>query len=1026
MPARGQSEEFAPFRPLFENLTSDDENTRLKASLAILSGLKQASPGVVRRVIDRLMAGLTSGRKSARIGFSVTLTELLSSWYEGEIGKGPKSLISFPDLVSMLRSSTQPEGGLGGQERKDHYLGRLFGLKAILDSRMLLQAYRYDHHWTLMLDTIFELASKKSWLREECGWIVTEFIKSCDVHPYTQDLAKAVIDRLCANKMALTPEGVAIWLTVQDLPVEVLLPAQPWQNRDPLDPDNLDQLAGVMRDVPMVEDAVTGKNDAGQSSRGIWSARPNFAWMLVLDRWYREATDTKGFLFFSRFWTRVVDENLFAPTASPERKHLGFMLLASATQAAPRSFLAALFSKNAARCLANHVSSEERYLHSAAMKCLREMQARVERDPDSACDFLKGLTFRGGVANFDELTKTKTLRSILGKLSEEGRQRIVEYWDDHLHYLPLKDDEVSDTQVRALADLAVALLRSHDSHDTSTCTSKALGFLATHAYTSDGEPTDIDFDARSPSNKKYFAGKLSSCFGHLMSVGASTSSRVIWPADVLQHLESAAVGECRSWADDLDRKEIKKVVAGFWKRSPRLRLAASNGDKTRARYLQALEWLYSLLIFEMYNGNEEAIPVLSDVKVICDKALDRDGEDTSAVLTELLLMLVFKPSVLLRKLAQQVFGAFTSELSADSLQLLYDVLASPESLAGQQQIFDQDADMEEMQPEATNGHQSRKRKRVDDEEDDASEEGHEGHDDDDEDETMPDADSESASSDAEDNNASDDSDDNDDETARLNAALASIVGTKPFNPADEKSDNSDSDAASQTSSAMFALDEQLAQVFRERQKHHQQPSKTQRQSQKDARTNMIQFKNRVLDLLEIYLKQEHTNPFVLSSLLPLLELIRTTRTKQLADRASTTLRNLSQRCKGRDNAPRLSSSSSSPSSSSKLSPPITLGEDTLDLLSGIHEEASQKGTSKAHAAGCSQASLLVVKALVYNADTPKKEKKMIKGVAKIYARTQTRWLLDHGGGRTGGGNGGLQPGFFTDFVNWGQSFRQHQ
>ncbi len=78
MPSQAQSDEFAPFRPLFEHLTSDDEKIRLEASRAILVGLEDAAPAIIKRALDRLLAGLTSGRKSARIGFSVTLAEVRS------------------------------------------------------------------------------------------------------------------------------------------------------------------------------------------------------------------------------------------------------------------------------------------------------------------------------------------------------------------------------------------------------------------------------------------------------------------------------------------------------------------------------------------------------------------------------------------------------------------------------------------------------------------------------------------------------------------------------------------------------------------------------------------------------------------------------------------------------------------------------------------------------------------------------------------------------------------------------------
>lgn len=69
-------DDFAPLRPHFEGLTSNDEETRLEASAAILEGLEDKSTETCHKVLDRLLKGLASGRKSARIGFSVTLTEV--------------------------------------------------------------------------------------------------------------------------------------------------------------------------------------------------------------------------------------------------------------------------------------------------------------------------------------------------------------------------------------------------------------------------------------------------------------------------------------------------------------------------------------------------------------------------------------------------------------------------------------------------------------------------------------------------------------------------------------------------------------------------------------------------------------------------------------------------------------------------------------------------------------------------------------------------------------------------------------
>ena len=61
----------------FVGLVSDEEATRLQASYKIVSGLDGAPTPDVQSALSRLLKGLSSGRKSARLGFSVTLTEVL-------------------------------------------------------------------------------------------------------------------------------------------------------------------------------------------------------------------------------------------------------------------------------------------------------------------------------------------------------------------------------------------------------------------------------------------------------------------------------------------------------------------------------------------------------------------------------------------------------------------------------------------------------------------------------------------------------------------------------------------------------------------------------------------------------------------------------------------------------------------------------------------------------------------------------------------------------------------------------------
>ena len=236
----------------------------------------------------------------------------------------------------------------------------------------------------------------------------------------------------------------------------------------------------------------------------------------------------------------------------------------------------------------------------------------------------------------------------------------------------------------------------------------------------------------------------------------------------------------------------------------------------------------------------------------------------------------------------------------------------------------------------------------------------------------------------------------DDETNRLNAALANLVGTKQYDQSMTKEDDtSDDEEEEMNDEEMFALDEQMATIFRERKKHSTKTS-SQKQEKKNAKEMMTNFKNRVLDLLEIYIKQEHSNPLSLNMILPLLTLSRTSSSKQLSDRACHLIRDLTQRCKGNREVPGVSD--------------VHIA---WELLRSIHQGSmtTTGTTSRAHTAACSQSSLLVVKVIVGL------DRANIKDVVRIYGETQTSWLL---------GKGRVQPSFFSDFVNWSTSFVAQQ
>ena len=230
-----------------------------------------------------------------------------------------------------------------------------------------------------------------------------------------------------------------------------------------------------------------------------------------------------------------------------------------------------------------------------------------------------------------------------------------------------------------------------------------------------------------------------------------------------------------------------------------------------------------------------------------------------------------------------------------------------------------------------------------------------------------------------------DSDGDGDELAALNAKLAQIVGTRPGNEDLDAEDNSSSDE-DMTDEQMFELNGSLENIFREQKKVTGKKT-----DKKDARDNMINFKCRVLDLLEIYVKQEHGNGLGLSLILPILTLVRTTTSPLVSRKACDVMREHSRLCKGNG------------------VPKIEDTEPVFDLLLAVHVEATKEG-SNAHAGACSQASLLLVRVLVAC------DRECLRRIVKIYGATQENALFDS--------SCKVKTSFFTDWLNWCTSARK--
>ncbi|PVH76627.1 hypothetical protein DL98DRAFT_561891 [Cadophora sp. DSE1049] len=941
---------------LYDLLSSEDIEDRLNAANAVLAGLlggEGVEESTLQRHLERrLFRGLASGRKCARLGFSVVLAEIIGQLFGTKnLAETKYPALTFDKVLGFLVAKTKPDGDLSGQEEKDHFFGLLFGLESFVGAKIL---FGQDNKWNTILQKFLELAKKKPWTREQCGWVIAGALSQMN-----QSQAEYTLEQIHSAGLALSPEGVGIWITARNLFPDMKFPSKPWgSSGNPL--EHLKTLGKALKESS--SDEASDKSQQAKQT-GNWNAKLHFVWGLVLAQYIAGVkAKVHGVKSeFENFWKVAVDENLFSSNASRERKFWGFLLFQKVIEDATSygKLLPSVFSHNLVRCLINHVQEKDRFLHRAADKSLKVLIGAVEANPKLLVTILPYLIGGHGSYNFDRVTKTKTVERLLSLVEDSSTTAVINILVEPA--LSASGDDVKEAEMRRqmLGDYILNIIRkvsiTDESRDIDWIKETALPTLAKFAYGEDARCKPV----LSNKTRTIFRTRLMSSFGHLVS----DLKGYTFPCDLLRSFTPDAVEMDQGISDARDSaiSTVEKIV----KRAKK----ASTENKAPPH---ALALLYSLVVFQLYNGEPEAVSILHELKLCYDKLIrHKDAEDSdvdaSEVLVELLLSFISKPSTLLRKVTQHVFGAFMGDMTAGGLQLMTDILESGESLRGQQELFDQEPEDGEDMDVDDDGEEDSDVEVVDMDGDEGHLNGHLDEDEDDE-------------SDDEEDEASGDEEDEDAE--KLNLALAQALGTHlPGQEGDEQDEDSDADM---TDSEMMQLDAKLVEIFSARKKA---PNK--KQEQKDAKETMVNFKGRVLDLLEIYAKKQASNPLAFGLLLPVLRLIRTTKAKQLAEKAHNIILAFAKASKSakKDGAAEVNAS------------------EQIKLLKAIHLEAS-KDPSHLFARAASSASLLVASSL-YRADNGS-----VKKIATVYRDSQVAWVE---------GEVKMQAAFFVDWVNWCQS-----
>ncbi|KAJ4394508.1 DNA-directed DNA polymerase [Gnomoniopsis smithogilvyi] len=958
--------------PLYEYLGSEDSDERLQAADVIISKLLDGD-GVSESSLDRhlekrLFRGLASSRKASRLGFSVVVTEILQQlWGEKNLCDDKYRGLTFNFVLNTLTEKTKPVGNIAGQEERDHYFGQLFGIECFLRAKVLFDDVT---RWHTILDLLLKLAKKKIWLKPQCAWMIAQAVAQMD-----QNVAEETLQKIDEAGWAKTSEAVALTVVFTERFPKIKLPSKSW--RDYLSSKYLGELPAILKDSGKQETNSeepkdqTQKQKQGQSN---WTAQLHFVWDIILAHYVKLAAAKSGDAsdHFKQFWSRVVDQGFFSKTATETQKFTGFMIFQKFLESGLSypHIVQNLLSQNLTTCLINQAAIQDRYLHRAATKALKAIERAAEANPGVVPVIIQFLLGKHGVYNFDQKTNSKTVDKLLHCTRPEHASQVIKT----LRQLVMANDkENPENHVLVYADYLHKLATIVPSEaDTKSRAKPSVGGVALQefsklAYPKTGEAAAGFSDKTKPILRQKLNAALARFVKRPEDFGEFCSA--------IMSIDSSSV----EMDDELQTELIEALEKLQDLTSPK----NSKGDKSGA--YQGLALLYAVAILQLYNEEPDAVDILNDLKQCYEKLLSKQKDedtDISALLVEILLAMVARPSQLMRQTAERVFEGFTSLMTVEALTLLTDTLAASESAEGLRALFDTDADMEDA--EEADGS---------DDNDDES-----GLDSDVEIVDLEDAeeaDEDSASEDGEEDSEEDDDEDEEgdnkktDQYKALDDDLAKLLNSHRL---DQDKDAASSDDDSDVSdSEMMALDDRISAAFKMRMK-----DASKKKENRDAKETVVNFKHRALDLLAIFARKEAANPLALKLLVPLLQLMHTTKTRDLVKKAGNIIAEL----------PKAQKKLRGNKEGEEQEVDAVMDEVELtQLLEEIHEEI-KKDDSHAYAKAASTASLLVVNAILT------KDVGLFQTIWNQYGSLATQWAT----------HGRFQfSTIITDWTSWIQS-----
>ncbi|KAG8853507.1 DNA-directed DNA polymerase [Tulasnella sp. 330] len=835
----------------------------------------------VKYALRRLTRGLASPNESSRLGFAVALTELLERI----------PTVTAVQVIFLVKEASEITSSVRGQLLRDMLFARLFGLNCIVEAGLLFKTDPPPNTSTppatiQTFQTVFtdfiSLGQQKTWLREPAWWSVMTLLKELAKSevPWKNEAVDGVVSLIFSDPREWSAEKLAVAIQMQhDFPTldwhKVLSPT--FEDGQILALSSLPIVATALHDMPL-----DGNDEEGLKTtvRADWKPQPHFAWDIVITEYLRQdGTKAENSTIHDFFRVAVDGENapemnlvycmesLFGPNTTPERRFWGFEIFRKLVVLIPVTDLPRILTKNFMRTWMGHLSSKDKTLHKAARQVAEDIKETVEKDQEAGFSLVMAL-LGGTDGQFDRITNSKTVESILGTMDAAGIKAYVDhlvlqaYGDHTSDNSSVKDGALNSKRLWAIEQLS-ATLRSTVIPQSDTWISIVLQFFLLHGFFTVKKknsrstieilhrPLHVPFSeaAHAACRQQIYA-----CLTHLYTTSAPGKGR---PGETLTPIASSTTtSDAVPWISktidlltvlEQDRKHISLLceesadIVSLRKRSRVvIKSIPDDGDRVRKGLKVLLQSFLLQSCDESFNAVDsfeeiiEAVANLESTKSSVQQTKNRaeveddDEPNPIDVIIDSLIGDLEKGSSYERETANVVFDLICGALQSSTMDLLLTQLTPRNPLPEVEE--DETSDIE------LNDREVKK-------------------------DDSPDSSSSESSSEDE----SDDSDEEVDPELRKRIALALQVADAHENGNgavnQDESAGSD-DEPTMDDDQMIALDDKLAEIFRS--------ARGTKNELKGAQRQATIFKTRVVDFVETYTKRNPTSdqiPRILKCLL---------------------------------------------------------------------------------------------------------------------------------------------------------------